>query len=585
MSSEKIVCSISNYIIKNIPDFDRLLRDTCMTKLTEYRSSNGSTFVKPDPVLVKKYLNEIDSIVSDDQLFKIQNFCKRHFLRVSLIHHTGNTVINGERKELNFEKDKDNFKLSAGKNTVTLKKTNYRLNNRIIDNVSKEIKVSILEPISSSDGIHVLDGKQIERVERPVKDNKKSVKTGGAGYTRLDIDDFIRHMYSDNYNNSSSHFITPYLQLMNSLYLYLRKHHPDLYKSLIKISDKSPEVNFYTIVQPYNNNINTQLLSDDIIRGWGGTMFEYNPITTMNALNDEACVIIQQDLNTLGSYSNIFNKNPTKSSFIKDYDNYARFVNHSKLDVDTLKWIDEFRILYSDKFMSASLTRNGLNLVNINFNDVIKNIVFASNGSNKKRESILIRGQMDKLEHISISESPKSNSFYYMIAKIVGVDYSINNQSENFDALFKMMGSNYTYLNVKVNNSVFTPIKFYDHVNAYDEEKASHFFNGVQWINTFLSQNAQFMTVSGGKKQSKQKKSTPKNIKRNYNDEIEYIDEDNDDYMNNDKIDDYSNKRNKIDDDYNLDNLDNLDNDDNLDNLENDDNSDKNTPFGGISAI
>ena len=519
MSSEKIVCSLSSYILTNLPDFDRLLRTVCCSRLPTTRNNSGLSLIVPDSEMVKKYLSVTDNIVSDEQLLEIQSFCKKHFLLGLLtdVKEPGKSVeiLNLDDKSFKVEKVSDGYKISDDVKNTVVTKSKFRLRSITINNEKLDSKFGIFDQVSSSKGIHLMMGN--DNGTRKDKNTKKTTKTGGAIYSRLDLEDFVRMVHADNYNRFFEDyeqkyypcFYTPYLAVMNSLFLYLRKYNKKLYESLLMVKDPSPEVNFYMFIRPFNRNSSSQLIDDETLSKWGGTMFEYKMNLLDNYFNTEAFGLLKN--------KNVDTTRDDKNIGIQRYKNfsdsdYGIISKLTGISSNNLKWMDEFRLRYRDNFIALN---SGLQTTIQPMTSIIKDISDNFSGTDLIKESIFVRsgktyeesnkGLLNSISSMFKSKQKNDNSmdsphnvqvqiYNQLYSKIISHFYDTRLDNEQFH------NSTYCYINM-CNKDMKGILSIHHTVPLYRDisnDKVGYFEQGIKWVDDFEENNKSVMF--GGKK-------------------------------------------------------------------------------------
>jgi hypothetical protein len=323
-SSQKTFCSLPNYIKKIVPKFEELASQICLYGYLKGFQDTETTFVIPDKETIKHHLEEVES--NDvEKLKAAQIFVKQHFFR-GLFDSSKTSIQNGDKIDITYS--------AASDGTVTIDKCKLTPEDvQVGTGLRKVIKI-----MNQSSGKLHNCGKSKSGGRRGARRVR-----GGALYTKVDIEDMVRRTYTANFiykKNNGVAFLNPYLAAMNSLFLYLKENHEDLYLDLVKIKDACPELNFYMFVQPFSSN--SSILSEDIIKGWGGSLFDHMALTLDDIIDRDAEVssvnnISLNDIVTCKSSYNSVQKS-CLSSHLKNVDNL-------------MLWCDVFRISHKASFL------------------------------------------------------------------------------------------------------------------------------------------------------------------------------------------------------------------------------------------
>jgi len=341
MSAGTAICSVSNYILTYHKNFDELMKNVCRSRLASTRSDNGLTFIVPDSATVDKYLSSIKKTNSQD-LMDMQSFCEKHFLLGNVKKYNGSSIINAEGKHLSI----NGTTLSDGTNSVELKEADITFPSRHVKGKDIVPNISIYTQVNSSNGIHKLKGSDI-----PLTKSLTTTKKGGALYTRNDIIKNVMRIYCLNQVKHKNHngFLNPFLEAVNSLLLCVRKHNNNLYKNLLLIKDVSPEINFFILVKSFGSNKEV-LINDDIIKKWGGTLFDYKPKTLNRIFDEEAHQI-------LSSHKDLLLLKDKHDGFEEFYNKLSSITGFS---VEVHKCIDKFRSMFRKKLYDMIKTPDPL---------------------------------------------------------------------------------------------------------------------------------------------------------------------------------------------------------------------------------
>ena len=438
MSKQNVVCSLSVYVSHKLPEFKQLLDNVCSTKLLSVSNKNGVAFITPDSKLVKRFLKISDDLMENNQLQEIRTFCRRHFILDSIHDKTVDSVINHEGKSLSVTKDKNGIILSDNKGRkTTIKKMDINFMTKKIKNEDVNPNIHIFEQTSDT-SIHELDGVPVERNKPPHSKNEKPSKVKGGRILNVNpvegvtsMDDIIRNLYSRNLKyvtkkgsviNSKvlKNFRNPYLSMVNSLFQFLKENDNDLFDILCLLKDVSPEVNFYMFIEPFNNNNSTRLISLEMMRKWGGTLFDYK-INTYNYLLDSYSANIILNDNELKSLI----VNSDNSNF---YESLHRIIQNKYgglVSLETLKWMDLFRHTFRNRFANLlhNIKHNGIDIGDM-LHSIILEIYNSFSGTDKRIGNIV--GMIDtEANSRLLSEMKESRSLGYLNCLNV-YDYGTN---------------------------------------------------------------------------------------------------------------------------------------------------------------
>jgi hypothetical protein len=330
MSAGNAICSVTNYILAYHKNFDELMKNVCRSRLASTRSDNGLTFVVPDSDTVDKYLNLVKKASAQD-LIDMQSFCEKHFLLGNVKKYSGASIVDASGKHLSI----NGTTLSDGTNSVELKEVDVSFPSRRSKDKDVVPNISIYKQANSSNGIHKLKGS-----DSPMTKSSTTTKKGGALYTRNDIIKNVMYSYCINQTVHKNHsgFLNPFLEAVNSLLLCVRKHNNNLYKNLLMIKDVSPEINFFMLVKAFGNNKEV-LISDDIIKKWGGSLFDYKPKTLNRLFDEEAHRIIS-------SHKDLIELRDRHDGTEEFYNKLSSITGFS---VEVHKSIDKFRSMFRKK--------------------------------------------------------------------------------------------------------------------------------------------------------------------------------------------------------------------------------------------